>query len=91
MEEFVDEPGQSPLHCRGFYNPVCFIQITASATEKDVKKALPIDIALILYVQDNDSEFLAAERPVTKPVSCSEYNYNQVKMLESQGSIYVNT
>ena len=41
------------------------------------------------YIQDNDIKFPAATRTATKPVSSSEYNYNQVEMLAGQGSIYV--
>ena len=42
------------------------------------------------YIQDNDTEFLAAtRRTVTKPVSSSEYIYNHVKMFAGLGSIYV--
>ena len=58
--------------------------------EKTFKKALSDAIALKHpYIQD-DIEFLAVtRRTVTKPVSSSEYNYNQVKVLAGQGSIYV--
>ena len=42
------------------------------------------------YIHDIDIDFLAAtRRTVTKPVSSTEYNYDQVKMLAGQGSIYV--
>ena len=90
-EEFVDEQGQSFIIAEESIILRGFIQISASATEKDIKKELSNAIALKHpYIQDNDTEFLAAtRRTVTKLVSSSEYNYNQVKMHAGQGSIYV--
>ena len=90
-EEFVDEPGQSFIIAEESIILRGFVQISTSATEKDIKKVLSNAIALKHpYIQDNDSEFLAAKRrTVTKTVSSSEYNYSQVEMLAGQVSIYV--
>ena len=90
-EEFVDELAQSFIIAEESIILRGFIQISTSATEKDIKKALSNAIALKHpYIQDNDIEFLAAtRRTVTKSVSSSEYNYKNMKMLAGQGSIYV--
>ena len=90
-EEFVDELAQSFIIAEESIILRGFIQISISATEKDIKKPLSNAIALKRrYIHDIDIEFLAATRTtVTKPVSSAEYNYDQVKMLAGQGSIYV--
>ena len=70
-EEFVDEPGQSFIIAEESIILRGFIQISTSATEKGIQKALSNAIALKHpYIQDNDIEFLAAKRrAVIKPVS----------------------
>ena len=90
-EEFVDELAQSFIIAEESIILRGFIQISISATEKDIKKPLSNAIALKhRYIHDIDIEFLAATRTtVTKPVSSAEYNYDQVKMLAGQGSFYV--
>ena len=41
-------------------------------------------------VNDGDFEFLrATKRKLSKPVSCQSYDYEQIKLLAGQGSIYV--
>ena len=41
-------------------------------------------------VNDGDFEFLrATRRKLSKPVSCPSYDYEQIKLLADQGSIYV--
>jgi hypothetical protein len=68
-----------------------FIETTSQASEKDIRHKLGEAIRLKFpLVTDTDFEFVRANRRrITKPVSVGEYNYQQVKLLAGQGSIYL--
>ena len=68
-----------------------FIEIPTTASEEDIRTELCKAIQLKFpMVSKNDFEFVRANRRrITKPVSCNEYNYNQVKLLAGQGCIYL--
>ncbi|CAB3980212.1 leucine-rich repeat-containing DDB_G0290503 isoform X1 [Paramuricea clavata] len=68
-----------------------FIEIPTTASEVDIRTELGKAIQLKFpMVSKNDFEFVRANRRrITKPVSCNEYNYNQVKLLAGQGCIYL--
>ena len=68
-----------------------FIEMLTTASEEDIRtelcKAIQLKFAM---VSKNDFEFVRANRRrTTKPVSCNEYNYNQVELLAGQGCIYL--
>ena len=66
-----------------------FIEIPTTASEEDIRTELCKAIQLKFpMVSKNDFEFVRTNRRrITKPVSCNEYNYNQVKLLADQGCI----
>ena len=68
-----------------------FIEIPTTASEEDIRTELCKAIQLKFpMVSKNDFEFVRANRRrITKPVSCNEYNYNQVKLFAGQGCIYL--
>ena len=68
-----------------------FVEISTTAREADIRKELAKAIQLKFpLVSENDFEFVRANRRrITKPVSCNEYNFNQVKLLAGQGCIYL--
>lgn len=68
-----------------------FIETTTAASEVDIRKQLGQAIRLKFpLVTNNDFEFVRANRRrITKPVSCNEYNYQQIKLLAGQGCIYL--
>ena len=66
-----------------------FIEIPTTASEENIQTDLCKAIQLKLpMITKNDFEFARANRRrITKPVSCNEYNYNQIKLLAGQGCI----
>ncbi|XP_028408567.1 uncharacterized protein LOC114531117 [Dendronephthya gigantea] len=68
-----------------------FVEIPTTAREVDIRKELAKAIQLKFpLVSENDFVFVRANRRrITKPVSCNEYNFNQVKLLAGQGCIYL--
>ena len=89
--EYVDEPDQTIVMSEELIRLRGFIQIGSNATEYDIRKAIceAINKKHPLVSQD-DFEFLKANRrKLMKPISSGEYNFNQIKLLAGQGSIYV--
>ena len=68
-----------------------FIEIPTTASKEDIRTELCKAIRLKFpMVSKNDFEFVRANRrKISKPVSCNEYNYNQVKLLAGQGCTYL--
>ena len=66
------------------------IEIT-TANEVEIRRELGQAIRLKCpMVTNDDFEFVRANRRrITKPVSCNEYNYQQIKILAGQGCIYI--
>ena len=89
--DYVDEPDQTIVMSEELIRLRGFIQIGSNATEYDIRKAIceAINKKHCLVSQD-DFEFLKANRrKLMKPISSDEYNFNQIKLLAGQGSIYV--
>ena len=65
------------------------IEITAANEEirRELGQAIRLKFPM---VTNNDFEFVRANRRrITKPVSCNEYNYQQIKILAGQSCIYI--
>lgn len=67
------------------------IEITTASNEAEIRseigKATRIKFPM---VSDSDFEFLrASRRKLSKPVNCRAFDYQQVKLLAGQGSIYI--
>jgi hypothetical protein len=66
-----------------------FIETTSQASEKDIRHKLG-EATRLKFPLVTDTDFERANcRRITKPVSVGEYNYQQVKLLAGQGSIYL--
>lgn len=67
------------------------IEITTQSNEAEIRAEIG-NATRTKYpmVSDSDFEFLrATRRKLSKPVSCQSYDYQQVKLLSGQGSIYL--
>ena len=67
------------------------IETTTASKEAEIRAEIGKATRLKYpMVSDSDFEFLrATRRKLSKPVSCQSYDYQQVKLLAGQGSIYV--
>lgn len=68
-----------------------FIQLSSNDKEVDIRKKIGEALRLKFpCVVDRDFEFLRANRRrLSKPVTCEEYDFKQVKLLAGQGCIYI--
>ena len=67
------------------------IEVTTVSKEAEIRAEIGKATRLKYpMVNDGDFEFLrATRRKLSKPVSCLSYDYEQIKLLAGQGSIYV--
>ena len=86
-----EEPGETMLLSEEVIVLRGFLQIYSNASESDIRKSI-CDVVNQKYplVSSNDFEFMKANRrKLTKPISCEDYDFKQLKLLVGQGSIYV--
>ena len=68
-----------------------FIEISKTASESDIRGKLGEAIRIKYpIISDTDFHFVRANRrKISRPVSVGEYNFQQVKLLAGQGSLYL--
>ena len=67
------------------------VELRSSFQEDDIRRASikAINVTYSLLAEDDFSFMMASRRTLTEPVTSCQYDYNSVKLLIGQGSLYI--